>query len=193
MGDEVDQMNCCRSLCFEKCIFALTLLSLTSIAACSQKRSTFLPSLTEEILRNAEYQSEWPAKGVAKLTDGKYQEEIVPGAASKLVIVIYPDLQAFGDLNFDGNPDASVVLATSGGGAGTFISLEAVINDEGAPKHIATALLGDRVQIKSIVIESGRITVNMLAHGPDDPMCCPTVEHTKKYRLEGDALIQMTR
>ena len=186
-------MNCCRSLCFEQCIFTLILLSLTSIVACSQKKSAFTPSLTEEMVRNAEYHSEWPAEGVAKLTDGKYQEEIVPGAASKLVIVIYPDMQAFGDLNFDGNPDASVVLATSGGGTGTFISLEAVINDEGAPKHVATALLGDRVQIKSIVIESGRITVNMLAHGPDDPMCCPTVEHTKKYRLEGEALIQMTR
>ena len=170
----------------------MILLALTSMSACGQKQSASPPSLTEEMLRNAEYHSEWPAKGVAQLTDGEYQEEIVAGAASKLIIVIYPDMHAFGDLNFDGIEDASVVLATSAGGSGTFLSLEAVINDEGAPLHVATAGLGDRVQIKSIVIESGRIAVNMLTHGPKDSMCCPTVEDTRKYKLDGNVLVQLT-
>jgi len=154
--------------------------------------STAGQPLTLEALKNAEYQSEWPADGVAKLTDGEYEEEIVPGAASKLIIVFYRDMYAFGDLDGDGVEDAAVVLATSGGGSGTFISLEAVINDKGTPNHVATAFLGDRVEVKSVAIESGKITVDMVTHGPDDPMCCPTIEATQKYRLQGDKLVQIS-
>jgi predicted small lipoprotein YifL len=172
-------------------MFTLALLSLSSLVACGQKTPEPPPPLTVEMLKNAEYKSEWPAEGVAKLTDGEYQEEIVPGAASKLIIVVYPDMHAFGDLNGDGVDDAAVVLATSGGGSGTFISLEAVLNDQGRPKHVATASLGDRAQIKSVAIESGEITVDMVTHGPEDPMCCPTLEVTQKYKLEGDTLVQL--
>jgi len=42
------------------------------------------------------------------------------------------------------------------------------------------------------VIESGEITVDMVTHGPDDPMCCPTVEATQKYKLQGDTLVQIS-
>jgi hypothetical protein len=142
------------------------------------------------MLKNAEYHSEWPADGVAKLTDGEYQEEMVPGAASKLIIVVYPDMYAFGDLNGDGVDDAALVLATSGGGSGTFISLEALLNDQGRPTHVASVPLGDRAQIQSVAIEAGEITVDMVTHGPEDPMCCPTLEITQKYKLEGDTLVQ---
>lgn len=139
---------------------------------------------------NTDYHSEWPADGVAELKDGQYEEEIVPGAASKLVIVVYPDMYAFGDLNGDGVDDAAVVLATSAGGSGTFISLEAVVNERGTPKHVASAQLGDRARINSLVIESGTVTVNLVTHGPNDPMCCPTQEASQEYKLQGDALVQ---
>jgi hypothetical protein len=150
---------------------------------------TAIPPLTLEALKNAEYQSEFTKSKKAKLTDGKYEEEIVPGAASKLTIVIYPDMYAFGDLNGDGVDDAAVVLATSAGGSGTFISLEAVLNDKGTPKHVASASLGDRTRLKSIAIQSGEIAVNMVQQAPGDPMCCPTMEVTQKYRLQGDQLV----
>lgn len=184
-------MNRFTGFRFTLCAFALVFLSLTSLVSCGQKTPEPPPPLTVEMLKNAEYQSEWPAEGVAELKDGEYQEEIVPGAASKLIIVVYPDMHAFGDLNGDGVDDAGVVLATSGGGSGTFISLEAVINDKGTPKHVASAPLGDRAQIKSVAIESGEITVDMVTHGPEDPMCCPTLEVTQKYELQGDALVQL--
>jgi predicted small lipoprotein YifL len=180
-------MTSFKDVCFKLCMFTLVLLSLSSLVACGQKTPEPPPPLTVEMLKNAEYKSEWPAEGVAKLTDGEYQEEIVPGAASKLVIALYPDMHAFGDLNGDGVDDAAVVLATSGGGSGTFISLEAVLNEEGRPKHVASASLGDRAQIKSVAIESGEITVDMVTHGPEDPMCCPGGRYTRsvaKLRLK---------
>ena len=185
-------MSSFKGFRFKLCWFTLVLLSLTPLMACGPKTPELPPPLTVEMLKNAEYHSEWPAEGVAKLTDGEYEEEIVPGAASKLVIVVYPDRYAFGDLNGDGVDDAAVVLATSGGGSGTFISLEAVINDQGRPKHVASAELGDRARIESVVIESGEITVELVTHGPDDPLCCPTVEATHKYKLQGDTLVQIS-
>lgn len=164
----------------------------TIVLNCAEAAPTAGRPLTLEALKNAAYLSEWPADGVAQLVDGEYEEEIVPGAASKLVIAFYQDMYAFGDLDGDGVEDAAVVLATSGGGSGTFISLEAVINDRGTPNHVATASLGDRVEVKSVAIEAGKITVDMVTHGPDDPLCCPTLEVTQIYRLQGDKLVQLS-
>jgi len=77
-------------------------------------------------------------------------------------------------------------------GSGTFISLETVINNKSTPKHLESAELGDRVKVECVVIESGQITVGMVTHGPDDPMCYPTVEAVQKYKLQGDTLVRIS-
>ena len=145
-----------------------------------------------DIIENAAYRSEWPKEGIAKLVDGIYREKYTEDSASELVVALYPDAYAFGDLNGDGAGDAAVVLATSGGGSGTFMTLEVLRNDDGAPHHAATAQLGDRAQIESITIEAGVITVRMITHGPDDPMCCPTQNVTQTYQLQGEELTQLS-
>jgi len=146
-----------------------------------------VPSLTLEALKNAEYQSEFPASRKARLTNGAYREKIVPGSATELVIIL-SDKFALGDLNGDGVEDAAVVLVSNPGGSGTFYDLAAVINQNGTPKHVASLLLGDRVKVKSLSIRSGEVAVEMTKHGPKDPMCCPTLEVTQKYKLQGDKL-----
>jgi len=149
------------------------------------------PALTLETLKNAEYQSEFPASKKARLTDGQYQEDIVPGSATKLNIVLYP-MAAFGDLNGDGVDDAAAVLVADPGGSGTFYYLVAVVNQNGTPKHVASVLLGDRVRFKSISIQAGEIVVNMVQQALGDPMCCPTMEVTQKYKLQGDKLVPIS-
>ena len=88
------------------------------------ERITPAGELTEDALRNATYQHEFPKEGQAQLQDGKY-EEAIEGSASKIHVAML-DLVAFGDLNGDGIWDAAVVLEANGGGSGTFRSLEAV-------------------------------------------------------------------
>jgi hypothetical protein len=176
---------------FRTILLALLLLALALSPVGCRRAASPPPPLTVEALQNAEYRSEWPKGGVAKLTDGEYQEEIAPGSASKLVILMMPDKYAFGDLNGDGVDDAAVILATSGGGSGTFISLEAVINEAGTPKDVASTPLGDRTQISSVVIDDGKITVDMVTHGPNDPMCCPSLKATKTFTLQNDALVEL--
>ncbi len=168
-------------------IAGLILLGTTLlIGACVTPKP---PPFTADAVRNADYTSPWAAFGHARLTDGIYREKFNPD--SPTVIVIRSDLIAMGDLDGDGVADATVLLISNPGQSGTFYDLAAVINYTGIPKHIDTAHLGDRVKVKSISIESGKIRVEMLAHGPKDPMCCPTVEVTRTYKLDAYKLTRV--
>jgi heat shock protein HslJ len=138
-------------------------------------------------LKNAEYQSSFPARRRVKLTNGIYREKIVPNSATDLIIIL-SDKVAYGDLNGDGEEDAAVILITDSGGSGTFHQLAVVLNQKGSPNHVASQLLGDRVEVKSLSVRSGEIAVEMITHGPNDPLCCPTLEVTQNYLLQGDKL-----
>jgi hypothetical protein len=54
---------------------------------------------------------------------------------------------------------------------------------------VATTLLGDRVKVNSVRIEENLIVVDMVTHGPNDPMCCPTQQVVQRYALEGNELV----
>ncbi|MDP2727505.1 MAG: hypothetical protein Q8P59_08155 [Dehalococcoidia bacterium] len=146
--------------------------------------------LAAEALANAEYKTTFLPSGSVKLQEGVYREKVVPGAASEVVIRL-SDFKASGDLDSDGVEDTAVVLVNSGGGSGTFFTLEAVLNQQGAPKHAASQLLGDRVKLNSLSIASGEVVVKMVTHGPTDPLCCPTQEVIQRYKLQGDKLTKL--
>jgi hypothetical protein len=147
-------------------------------------------SLTMELLRNAEYRSEWPASGKAKLTDGSYREKYVPGSATQLVITL-SDHHAIGDLNGDGAEDAAVVLLSDPGGSGTFYDLAVLVSQNGSPRHVATEKLGDRIVVKSLAIRSGEIAIILLTRKPGEPMSAePKVEVTKRFKLQGNTLVE---
>ncbi len=145
-------------------------------------------ALTLEQLRNAEYPSQWPASGLARLTNGIYKEPAAPGAATEIVVRATP-LHAIGDLDGDGALDAVIVLEGDPGGSGVFFDLTPVLNRGGQPLPLAPVTLGDRVQIHSVDIAAdGSVSVDLRKHGPDDPQCCPTLDVVLRYRLEGDRL-----
>ena len=150
------------------------------------ERTTPAGALTEEALRNATYQHEFPKDGQAQLQDGTYAEAI-EGSASKIHIAMM-DLVAFGDLNGDGIHDAAVVLEASGGGSGTFRTLAAVVNEDGAPVHVASALLGDRVNVEELIVADQYVKVQMVTHAEGDGMCCPTLRVVHLYQLTDDGL-----
>ena len=143
--------------------------------------------LTLQQLKNAEYQSEFPTGGKARLTDGTFFEPFEPGAASGVRLTLSEHV-AFGDLNGDGAADAAVILYVSGGGSGTFRHLAAVINEGGQPRHAASAFLGDRVRIEALAIQDGEIVVQLIGHGPDDPLCCPSQKVRRAFQLVGSTL-----
>jgi len=157
---------------------------------CLPDIETAQSGLTVAALRNAEYLSEWTESGRAALIDGEYHESIVPGSATKIVVLL-SDRMAFGHRT-DERPLAAVVLITDPGGSGTFYSLCAVIQQDGQPVNLATTLLGDRIKINSLALEGDQIVVDMITQGPDDPYCCPTQRVLRRYALQEDQLLQIS-
>jgi len=143
--------------------------------------------LTLEQLRNASYQGIYDAP--AKLTDGKYVgTPFQPGAASRPQVTLVGKLVARGDLDGDGRDEAVVLLAESSGASGTRDYLAVVADRGGKAVNLATQLLGDRVQLRAMRIEDGELVVDTVAHGPGEPLCCPTQKVRFVFKLAGDRL-----
>ncbi len=146
---------------------------------------TSLPSgelqrLTLEQLRNAAYHIPYQhhAEPPIRLQDGQadlFYEGVPAGG------VWLGDQVAFGDLDGDHIADAAVIVFYNGGGSGTFTSLVAVLDRDGAPVQATQYRLGDRVEVRSVTISHGDIVLDILAHGPEDTRCCPTQAVTRKY------------
>jgi hypothetical protein len=153
------------------------------LAACGSAKTS--DTLTTESLQNAEYQTEWTPEGTVRLEDGEYRAPAAPGSASEIVIALTEHI-SMGEL--DGQPAAAVILYSSGGGSGTFYELHVMVDRDEQPYDIAWTQLGDRVQINSLAVEGDEIVVDMVTHGPDDPMCCPTQQVVQTYALQGEEL-----
>jgi len=169
-----------------------TLPSPTAVPTKAPPTSTPRPTptvapLAIDALKNVEYQV--VVAGVAravKLANGVFEDK-----AAKLRVVM-ADIVGFGDLNGDGVSDAAVILATTTGSSSVLYDLDAVLNQNGAAKFVASTPLGDRVQVKSIAIQGSEIAVDLLTQGPKDPISKPTLAVTRKYRLQGDKLVSTT-
>jgi len=147
-----------------------------------------LSTVDARTFRNFTYLSEFTQKGTAPLVNGEYSESVAPGSATKTVIKLH-DRMAFG-YAVDGQPYAAVILVSDPGGSGTFYHLAYVTLEGGKPQHVASAFLGDRVQIQSLAIEDGEIVVEMIAQGDNDPMCCPSQYTVARYALQEGELVE---
>jgi hypothetical protein len=122
------------------------------------------------------------------LVDGHAEEPAAPGSASMITADMHPEA-AWGDLDGDGDLEAVTVVYVSGGGSGTFRYLVVYDEVDGLPIQLASTILGDRVKIDGLAVDEGRAVLAVTTHGPDDPMCCPTMEDTMTYSLIGGELL----
>jgi hypothetical protein len=143
------------------------------------------PALSSTSLRNMTYQSQGTRSEEVRVTDGKFED------AAGHVWVTMLDTVAWGDVIGDGQPEAVVVLGTNTGGSGVFHSLALVADVDGNPVNVAIAELGDRIKLKGLSIKNRGVIVEMITHGPSDPMCCPTMSVTRIYGYDGEALRMM--
>lgn len=168
-------------------------LSVSLLAACAGEErpsdrpspSPARPEINAAQLRSASYASQYVQEGTVRLTDGFFED-----TARRLIVLLQPEY-AVGDLDGDGSPDAAVVLSTNTGGTGTFQDLVAVLNTDEVAHGEPTMFLGDRVPVDRVRIEDGEIRLEMTMHGPADPMCCPTLRVTRRFRLAGGELTEI--
>jgi heat shock protein HslJ len=127
--------------------------------------------------------------GTVTLTGGEYRGPAAPGSASEIMVKL-SDKNAFGIVN--GEEAAAVVLVTSSGGTGAFYDLALLSRGAKGWENRDTIFLGDRVAVHSVHIENNLIIVDMKTHGPNDPMCCPTLQMRRRVAVKGNRLAPVT-
>jgi protein involved in ribonucleotide reduction len=98
---------------------------------------------------------------------------------------VYLDKEILGDLDRDGYKEKIIIIRINAGGSGIFVYLIVLRNG----KFVDVKSLGDRVIINSVSIKKRNIILDMLIHGPNDPMATPTKKVIFKYRLINNRLV----
>ncbi|MGY2803235.1 hypothetical protein ACVWZ1_002925 [Thermostichus sp. MS-CIW-25] len=93
----------------------------------------------------------------------------------------------FSDLNNDGFQDVVAIAASNTGGSASWISLSGLLGGQKLVP-LEPVFLGDRVVVSNISIEKGsrgstQVCLDMLVHGPNDGMCCPTKKERRCFVL----------
>ncbi len=121
-----------------------------------------------------------------QLKEGDNPERRAPGSAEEMAVKP-AGKRAFGFLN--GRPAAAVVLITDPGGSGTFYALALLFKNADTWVNVDTLFLGDRVRLQGVGIQENEIVVNMIVHGPGEPMCCPTLQVIKRFTVRENRLV----
>jgi len=124
------------------------------------------------------------------LQDGAWEgTPYVEGGSSAPRVGLAEDFILTGNIDGDTAPEAVVLLWSSGGGSGTFDYLAVLDRDaDGAVINRGIAPLGDRVRVRSAVIEDQHIVVRTVQAGPGDAACCPGQKMRRTFVLEGDTM-----
>ena len=129
-----------------------------------------------------------------KLRDGRWEgEPYVAGGASRPTAGVIGDLSVVADLDGDGIEETVAFLWTATGGSGTRNHIAVFTNSGAGVSNRATALIGDRVRLREARIAERSIEVDVVEHGPDDAMCCPSVEATRMWTYDGRDLSEAPR
>jgi len=159
--------------------------------ACSYAKT--VTPITEDVIYHASYPNPKADNNPAQISfngknkDGEPYSYGKHGDPDYLTAEIYNT--AFGDLDGNHAADATVIIGFNYGGSGMMIAVYAVIGTEGKPMITKPVVLGDRVMVNSVRIVSGKIILDTLTHGPDDPSCCPSVKKILSYRVSNGKLI----
>ena len=159
-----------------------------SPAARSAASAATAPTLTE--LKNLTYRG-LQGDSVITLVDGRWEgTPAVPGDVVRPFATYLRDFRRTGDLNGDGADEAVGLLGLNMGGTGSFVYVAAVGRKDGAPRALATHLLGDRIQVRDAAVEHGEIVLDLVANGEQDAMCCPGDLVRLGLKLQGNALVE---
>jgi heat shock protein HslJ len=127
------------------------------------------------------------------LIDGHWQgDPFVEGGASAPAVGLVRGFHLTGDVTGDGKANIVVLLWSSSGGSGTFDYISVVGRTETGVASLATAVLGDRIQVRQGRIVDGRIELDVVQAGPEDAACCPTQMATRIWQMSPGELSEVS-
>ncbi len=145
------------------------------------------PSLEE--LKNATYTG--ITNEAVTLKDGVFEgPPFVAGGAARPRIELARLIVATGAVGPDRRPAAAVILMESGGGTGLRHYLALVGRDGAAVRNVSTVAVGDRVALRALSIRDAAVVLDVIAHGPGEPACCPTQKQRRTWRFEKGTLTE---
>lgn len=169
---------------------------LTQAASATALKVTSTPvkptSVPEEIteIRNTGYElGASESLQTVQLTDGKFERGT--SGSDNFLSVVMTDFAAIGDLNADGVDEVAALISENYGGSGVFVFLAVYARVDGAWAFQTSTMVDDRPQLNALSIDAGEIFLDATLHGPDEPMCCPTLKTTRHYRFV-DNLLDLT-
>jgi heat shock protein HslJ len=147
------------------------------------------PAPTLHELRNTTYKGVEEAGGAFTLVNGKWEgKPYEPGGSSRPSVTFVGDLRLVGDLDWNGSEEAAILLAANAGGTGEMSYLAVVGRPAGKITNLATALIGDRVQVRGAQIDGHRIVLEVVQVGQGDAAYCPGDLVTRSWELRSDGL-----
>ena len=169
-------------------VAAAGLLALGGCAA--TERLPASAGLDADAARNATYITEFRDAGHLTLRDGRFSEPVAEGSASMLTVNL--EQVATGDLDGNGSADIAAVLVADPGSSGLFYTLHALLEHAGRAHHAGSALLGDRIRVRSVRIEGALVTVRLLDRPADAAFSsAPDVPVTRRFAVRSGELAEV--
>ncbi len=143
-----------------------------------------------EELMNATYSGIYDE--LVTLTNGVYEgEPFVEGYPDRPLVEYVDGVELYGDLDGDGVEDTVAFLLENSGGTAVFTYVSAQLNRNGQPVDAGAAMVEDRTQVHSAVIEDGQVILDITTRGPGGGDCCPSYKTRKIYTLDGGRLVEV--
>lgn len=123
------------------------------------------------------------------LANGKYDgPPAAPGAASHPTLMLWEPAVLFGDVDGAPGGEAVAMLSSNSGGSGEIVYLAVFGIRDGTLANLGTTQVGDRTRLQNLWLQAGRVVMDVVEAGPNDPACCPTQLARKTYAFEGGTL-----
>ncbi len=127
------------------------------------------------------------------LAGGKYEgQPVEPGAAARPTAMLWEPTFHTADLDGSIGSEAVAMLSSNAGGSGEFVYLAVFGMRDDSFANLATVPVGDRVRLQSLWLERGKVVMDVIEAGPNDPACCPTQVTRKTFGMDGGAFKQLS-
>lgn len=135
-------------------------------------------------ISNGSHQLTAPVDQVIPLREGQYAEDLSP---LRVTLINRPGRTVVMDLDGDRHLDAATLLTVNDNENRTLQYLSVALANENQLGTGQAVFLGECIEVRSIRLQDGLVTVALQTHTETDALCSPTQDTIRQFTLnEGD-------